>query len=151
MATKAQTQTRDQAGRKSGDKQPSRAQSKQAERLEWIVAVISSVIVLALAGFILYEAVTKTGKEPDIRFEIAKAVPMTEGHAVEFVVHNDGHVTVADVQIEGTAELDEGESETSSVTLDYLPAGSSAEIGLGFSQEVDPEQVTLRVLGYTYP
>ena len=106
MATKAQTQTSDQAGRKSGDKQPSRAQSKQAERLEWIVAVISSVIVLALAGFILYEAVTKTGKEPDIRFEIAKAVPMTEGHAVEFVVHNDGHVIVADVQIEGTAELD---------------------------------------------
>lgn len=152
MAAKAQTKTRTrrQTQDKSGEDQSHR-QNGQTERLEWIVAAFSSVIVLALIGFILYEAITKTGTEPDIRFEFAKAVPMTEGHAIEFLVHNDGHVTVADVQIEGTAELGGGETETSTVTLNYLPADSDTEIGLGFSREVNPEQVTLRVLGYTYP
>src|SRR5690606_7494100 len=72
MATKAQTQTRTrrQTKDKSGEGEP-RQQNGQAERIEWIVAAFSSVIVLALAGFILYEAITKTGSEPDIRFEFA--------------------------------------------------------------------------------
>ena len=121
------------------------------ERIEWIVAAISAVIVLALFGFILFEAVTKTGDTPDIHFEIERGVAMSDGFALEVTAHNDGHVTVAGVQIEAEADLGGGESEVSSVTVDYLPAESGTEVGLVFSQEVDPERVRLRVLGYTYP
>lgn len=149
MATKTQTQTR--PARQGAKKREERAQDKKAERLEWIVAAISSVIVLGLTGFILYEAVTKTGSEPDIRMAIERGVPMTDGYVVEITVRNDGHATVSDVQIEGTAELGDGETETGNVTINYLPAASGIEVGLGFSREVDPEQVTLRVLGYSYP
>lgn len=121
------------------------------ERIEWIVAAISAVIVLALFGFILFEAVTKTGDSPDIRFEIARGVAMTDGYALEVTVHNDGHVTVSGVEIEAEADLGGGETEVSTVTVDYLPAESGTDVGLAFSQEVDPERVTLRVLGYSYP
>lgn len=125
--------------------------SEANERLEWVVASISSVIVVALLGFIGFEAVTKTGDTPDISFSIGDGTAMGSSYLVEVEVRNDGHVTVAGVDIEGVADLGGGESETGSVTLDYLPAESSTEVGLVFSQEVDPERVRLRVLGYRYP
>jgi uncharacterized protein (TIGR02588 family) len=135
----------------AGKTEQSRKRNGHGERLEWVVATISSVIVIALVGFILYEAITRTGREPDFRFTIEKGVEMADGYAVEIEIHNDGHVTVSDVQIEGIATPEGGESETSTVTLDYLPAESSTKVGLGFSGAMDPEQVRLRVIGYTYP
>jgi len=125
--------------------------SKVNERIEWIVAGISTVIVLVLSGFILFEAVTKTGGMPDISFAISRSAAMGTAYVIEVEVRNDGHVTVAGVDIEAEAALSEGQIETSTVTLDYLPAESSTEVGLVFSQQVDPEQVTLQVLGYRYP
>lgn len=125
--------------------------SETNERLEWIVASISAVIVVALLGFILFEAVTKTGDRPDISFAINGGGAMAAGYVIEVEVRNDGHVTVASVDIEAEAVLGAEETEISSVTLDYLPAESHAEVGLVFSRQVDPEQVRLRVLGYRYP
>ena len=66
-------------------------------------------------------------------------------------VRNRGYVTISDVVIEGVVALEDGETELASVTLDYLPAEGETEVGLGFSQEIDPERLTLRIAGYTYP
>lgn len=141
MATKRRTQSKSE-----------KDEHNQAnQRTEWIVGLTSAAIVLALFGFILFEAVTKTGNTPDFHFEIERGVALSDGYALELTAHNDGHVTVAGVQIEAVADLGQGETETSTVTVDYLPAESGTELALVFSQEVDPEQVTLRVMGYSYP
>ena len=124
---------------------------KKAALIEWIVAGFSAAIVLALAGFILFEAVTKTGSEPDIGFTVQSGIAMSGGYVVEVRVSNSGHVTVADLEIEASVDLGDGERQVSAATLDYLAAESSSEIGFGFSQQVDPEQVSLRVVGYGYP
>jgi uncharacterized protein (TIGR02588 family) len=142
---------KDQEGGKPHNKDGNETQSFEEKRLEWIVATLSAAVTLALAGFILYEALTKTGEAPDISFVASKAVAMTQGVVIEVEVHNDGHVTVADVEMEARADFGGGEEEIGTVTLNYLPAESISEIGFGFSREVDPQQVSFRVLGYTYP
>src|SRR5690606_27538073 len=58
----------------AGKTEQSRKRNGHGEQLEWVVATISSVIVIALVGFILYEAITRTGREPDFRFAIEKGV-----------------------------------------------------------------------------
>ncbi|MAN76172.1 MAG: hypothetical protein CML24_02960 [Rhizobiales bacterium] len=124
---------------------------KSGEQVEWIVAAASAVLVLALAGFIAFEALTRTGGEPQIGFALGKTLAVADGYAVEVTVSNQGHVTISDVVLEGTIALGGGQSETARVTLDYLPAESDTAVGLGFSQEIDPERLTLRIVGYTYP
>lgn len=121
------------------------------QRVEWVIAALSAVLVLALAGFIAFEALTRTGGEPRVALTVERMLAIADGYAAKIQVRNDGHVTISDVVIEGAISLDDGETQTASVTLDYLPAGSDTEIGLGFSQEIDPERLALRVVGYTYP
>lgn len=120
-------------------------------RIEWIVAAASAVLVLALAGFIAFEALTRTGGEPRIELFLEDTLAIAEGHAARIAIRNVGHVTISDVVVEGAIELDDDRTETASVTLDYLPAESETEIGLGFSREIDPERLRLRIVGYTYP
>ncbi|HWJ87413.1 MAG TPA: hypothetical protein VNS12_05025 [Pelagibacterium sp.] len=122
-----------------------------AARLEWIVAAVSAVIVLALTGFILYEALVKTGSEPDLRFTVQRGFAMSDGYVIRAMVHNDGRATVSNVDIAAEARQPDVSPETASVTIDYLPAESSTEIGLIFSFEVDPAHLQIRALGYTYP
>ena len=133
---------------KSKDNSDTKADHARSERLEWIVAALSAVVVVILAGTILFEAVTARGKTPDISLTPGQSYAMASGYGIDVTVRNTGDVTVADVQIEGRlGDL----GETSSVTIDYLPASSSVEIGLGFEDEPDPERLALRVLGYHYP
>lgn len=121
------------------------------QQVEWVIAALSAVLVLALAGFIAFEALSRTGSEPRVALAVERTLAIAEGYAAKIQVRNDGHVTISDVVIEGAISLDDGETQTASVTLDYLPAGSDTEIGLGFSQEIDPERLALRIVGYTYP
>lgn len=125
--------------------------SESSQRIEWIVAAASAVLVLALAGFIAFEALTRTGGEPRVALAVESTLALADGYAAKIEVRNEGHVTISDVVIEGAISPDDGETQTASVTLDYLPAGSKTEIGLGFSQDIDPERLALRIVGYTYP
>lgn len=124
---------------------------QSGERIEWIAAAASAVLVLALAGFIGFEALTRSGGEPRVELALEDRLPIADGHVAKIKVRNRGYVTISDVVIEGVVALESGETETASVTLDYLPAEGETEVGLGFSQEIDPERLTLRIAGYTYP
>lgn len=148
MATRTQSRSK-QAGQQA-DEREKEARKVQSQRIEWVVGAVSAVVTLVLAGFLLFEAITKTGQEPDIAFGAARGFPMSQGYGVEVTVRNLGHVTAADVELEAVADFG-GESETGTVTVDYLPAESETQVGFGFSREVDPAAVNFRLLGYTYP
>lgn len=120
---------------------------RQPHWIEWAVSALSALVIIVLAGFILFEAVTKTGQRPDISFEIVDMFEMGSGLAVEVVVRNEGDVTVSNVEIAAEA----GDASGGSVTLDYLAAQSEAEIGFGFAAGTDPETIVLRLVGYSYP
>jgi uncharacterized protein (TIGR02588 family) len=119
--------------------------------LEWAVAIIGLLLVVGAVGFLIYEGVWGDHSPPDIVLETATVEQRETGYLVIFKAANDGGSTAADLQIEG--ELLDGETvlETSSATLDYLPANSEREGGLFFTNDPNRYTLRLRPLGYQTP
>lgn len=124
--------------------------AKRNSVLEYVVAAVGLLLVVAAAGFLGYEALTEGNAPPNIRVEVVNVVRSSGGYLVTLAAHNSGDETAADLAIEGTVTRPGQESETSDVTFDYLPPDSAREGGLFFTQ--DPRgALTLRVLGYREP
>ena len=124
--------------------------ARKAGMLEWALAALSGVVVLALAGFLLFEAVTKTGSDPVLSLHVDAIEAIPEGSVAEISLWNRGHATAAEVESEGTVGTGANEI-TSTVTLDYAPAESVSPAALVFSRPVAAEEISLRVLGYRDP
>ena len=121
--------------------------NKQAtERLEWIIAAFSSLIVLALVGYLAFLALTEKGGAPRLVLAVAETDESRPGYVL-VAVSNEGEATAGDVQVEGT--LPEG--ETAEVTLDYSPANSETPVTLVFSMPVQETEIALRIKGFTDP
>lgn len=132
--------------RKSTSAAAPKAASAHNERMEWIVAGLSAMLVIALTGYIAFEAVTRSGGTPDIAVQVGEIYQMETGYGVNVTVINTSSVTVASVEIEATSS-----AETSSFTLDYLPANSEVEAGLGFATLPESATLSVRVVGFVYP
>ena len=109
--------------------------------LEWTVAALSAAMVLALVGFLLHDALTRSPSPPDLDVRSDSVVSVGAGYLVAVTVSNGGGRTAASVQLRG--ELLQGDSvlETSEAVLDYVPVGAHRHAGLQF--ELDPEAPTL--------
>jgi uncharacterized protein (TIGR02588 family) len=124
--------------------------ARKAGTIEWLLAAISALLILGLAGYLLLEAITKTGGNPELSLRLDAVRQSPDGFVAELSVLNRGHATAAEVEIEGT--LGSGpEAVTGSVTLDYAPAESESPVALVFDRPVTPETLALRVLGYRDP
>jgi uncharacterized protein (TIGR02588 family) len=129
---------------------PSSRSARIATAIEWTLAAVSGVIILGLAGYLLFEAVTKTGSHPVLILRIDGIEAMPEGAVVDISVLNTGHATAAEIEIEGT--LGTGpDAITSTATLDYAPAESTSPVALVFNRPVSANELALRVLGYRDP
>lgn len=119
-------------------------------RLEWILAAASAVIVLFLMGVIIYDAVSARGSTPDIRLAAGDTYAMGESLGMDVTVTNAGSAPVSALEIEAAFGAD-GNRTTSVVTIDYLGSGSETKIGFGVPEGVVQDEITLRVVGYSYP
>lgn len=120
--------------------------SKRAERLEWTIGAASALLVLALLGFLAYEAVVSGSGLAELDVELGEP-RLVSGMTYQPVsVHNRGRRTVADVQVEGTR----GE-QASSVTLSYIGRGSHADAVLIFPGAAAGTDIEVEVKGYIEP
>jgi len=129
-------------------KTPPKPAPKQPDRsawLEWIIAGASSLVVIALVGFLVYDAIRQNGGTPILMLAVESTNVGQEGQVV-VTVGNDGDRAAAEVRIEGLA----GE-ERSEAALDFSPAHSRLSVTLMFSEPVDAGDVALRVLSFTDP
>lgn len=110
--------------------------------IEWVVGAIALAIVAALLGVIAYDAVAHDGGAPSLRVSVASV----DASRVVVSVDNDGDRAAADVTVEGIAG-----GARSEARLDYLAGRSRREATLVFPAPPRPEDVKLRVLGYTVP
>jgi len=117
-----------------------------SDAAEWIVAIVSAVLVLALLVFLLSEALTQTGRLPDISLAVTEVVPTAHGYNALVSVTNQGSATAAEVELAGILG-----DEESRALLDYSPAQSVRQVSLIFTHAATPEEIQLRVLGYTDP
>ena len=112
--------------------------------LEWSIGVVSALLVAALFGFVLVEAIQETTRIPELSARVEAIDTATGGRfRVRFTAVNAGNATAAAVEITGTLASPDGEIETSGVTLDYVPAFSQASGWLMF--DADPHQGRLAV------
>ncbi|WP_159995353.1 TIGR02588 family protein [Roseomonas sp. 18066] len=120
--------------------------------LEWIMAAIGAGLTLATLAVVASDISASRG-DPVPRLRIAAEAPRPDGQGaflVRFTVTNAAPATAAQVTVEGVLAEGDRVLETSQVTLDYVPRGSSARGGLWFRQ--DPGgRLRLRVTGYAEP
>jgi len=126
--------------------------TKSVPVLEWIASAVGLALMLAIIGFIGWEAYQGTGGEPPmIEVRAEKVLAAGGGWVVEFVAINRSPSTAAAVQIEGTLNRDGREVATSQTTLDYVPGRSERGGGLFFEEDPGAHELSLRSLGYAKP
>ena len=119
--------------------------------LEWVVAGLSLLLVLGVAGFLLRDAFSNPPSPPRITCEVDSVVRAGRGWLVEFRAHHRGRTTAAGVEVEGEIVGDTGSVETSAVTIDYVPAQGNTGAGLYFSEDPRRHRLELRPKGYDRP
>lgn len=119
-------------------------------KLEWVLGLLGLLLVLGTIGFLLWQMVQDEPTYPNLRIEAVEVERQEHAWLVVLRVVNSGGATAQGVQIEGRLRLPE-RVETSGVTLDYVPAGSSRRAGLYFHADPGNHPLELRAEGYQEP
>jgi uncharacterized protein (TIGR02588 family) len=126
------------------------SRGKEISWLEWLVAAVGLVLIVAVIAFMIVEA-NRDSETPRIGVRVDSVSVLGDGgYLVQFTAVNRGGASVAAVGV--VAEVRDGaETETSRATMDYLPARSERRGGLHFT--LDPRRGTLRLRaeGYQKP
>lgn len=125
-------------------------EAKSNSVLEYVVAAIGLLFVIAAIGFMSYKAFTHGDQPPMISLRVVQVERSSGGYLVSIEARNTGDDTAAELGVEGTVERPGQEPETSETTFDYLPPDSVREGGLFFSENPGGA-LTLRVLSYREP
>lgn len=120
--------------------------------LEWIVFVVSLVLVLSTLGYLVYDGATAGNIPPSVEFKLGKPQPILNHFLVPITVTNRGDETAVGVHIEVVLENSGKEQESGEFEIAFLPRHSTREGWVTF--ETDPrtvEQMKARVLGFEKP
>ncbi len=121
--------------------------------LEWSVFAASSVIVLATVAYLVWSAVEREHRPPDLHVYTGAAIPNTRRDfwRIPIVVRNVGDTTAEEVAVELVLEKAGRDVETATVAIAFVPRHSEREGWATFRQ--DPRCCTLRAraAGYAEP
>ncbi len=126
--------------------------SKKKNWLEWSVFATGLLLVAALLGYLLYDALTSPSGPPRIDLRLGTAERRLGHYAIPVTVINRGHTTASAVHIRATLKPDQGKAEESSFEVQYLPGGATRRGFLVFdSDPARAERLSARVSGYEQP
>lgn len=133
-------------------KKPSKkASAADIPLLEWVIGALGLVIVTAVVGVLIYEAVAGDKSPPDIKLTVHSIASLQNGFLVKVRAENIGGEPAARVSI--TAEVWEQSkvSESSETQFEHLPPHSFRDAGVFFQRDPRPNEIRLRALGYEVP
>ncbi len=112
-------------------------ESAKGHWIEWLTGSVSAIGVLALIGWLGFEAFMQSDGAPALSVKTISSTRQDGGYLIVFDVENAADRTAADVVVRG--EITDGNTvvETVEITLDYVPMHSRARAGLIFYN--DPE------------
>ncbi len=120
--------------------------------VEWIVGLSSTLLVVAMIGFIGFEVFSEEGGPPRLAVSILDQRSKAAPNELLFEVANSADTTAAAVVVRGELRgSGGGDAETSEATFDYVPAHSKARGALIFTSPVDGGNAAIRVVGYADP
>lgn len=94
--------------------------------IEWFTGVLSSCLVLAIMGWILFEATTSSDRPPELSAKVVATEAVSPGWRVMIQVENRGDQAAADVDVKATLRSEDMQLEEAEVTFDYVAAGSTS-------------------------
>lgn len=98
-------------------------ETSRADRAQWIIGIVSAVIVALMFGLLLLHASRGTDGVPQLGITQQPVEPGTEGQ-LRFVVVNKGARTASAVTIALSFPTYPGGPEKRQVTIDFVPAYS---------------------------
>ena len=132
-------------------RQEETGEREQTTAIQWLIGGASTLLVLLLLGFILYEAMKGTDLPPIISVRSEKIVLGNQGFVVQFAAKNSGGLTAKSVNIEGRLTEDGKEIEKSNATLSFVPSHAERHGGLFFSHDPRQYQLEIKPKGYDRP
>lgn len=90
--------------------------------LEWIVGIISAIVVVAILAFLSYEALFGDARPPDLVATIDE-VQSVDGATLVFVtLANRGDQAAAEIAVEATVDGEGSELTRREIRFDYIAA-----------------------------
>jgi uncharacterized protein (TIGR02588 family) len=119
--------------------------------IEWITGLCASLIVLAITGWVLFEAITSADHPPELSARVLAIDPLAGGWRVMIEVENAGDQAAAAVEVkaalvDGTIPMEEAE-----LTFDYVAGGSTARGGFFFTNNPSENRLQIAPTSFTDP
>lgn len=120
------------------------AEKMKPHWIEWLTGLVSTLLVLATIGWILYETIITEDRPPQLTAQILKTERVASGWQVMVEVSNSGDQAAAAVEVKGVLMDGSSTVEEAEATFDYVPGGSTTRGGLIFVN--DPSRARLEIL-----
>lgn len=117
---------------------------------EWITLSVSTLLILGIAGYLVYEMTRSGGPHVTVEARVLFAEVRHEGgrHILPIEIENPGRRTLRDVQIEVRLRPPNGPRETRELTIDYLGEKARQKVYLYLDWPPKPGSVRVAPLLY---
>lgn len=119
--------------------------------LERTVFGISAAILVALVGFLIFDAMRGGSDVPDISVTTGTVIPRGEHFAVPVVVTNGGGRTAEGLRVEIALIRDGQDVEVADVTFAFVPRASHREAWALFRNDPRQFRIDARAIGFEKP
>lgn len=132
-------------------KHPSRTNARSGRSLpEWISFTIATLILLAIAGALIYDWLATPPTPPRLTVRQGETHQANGLFYVPFQVENSGGATAEAVQVVATLRVSEQE-EQGEQQIDFLAGGETAEGAFVFTRDPAAGELELRIASYKMP
>jgi uncharacterized protein (TIGR02588 family) len=136
----------------SGGQPPAREGGRlQAPLSEWIVASVSTLLVLGMLFYLLSEGIRRPQQPAALVIRTDSIVEAPAGYLVMITLRNDGGETAANVLVHAEVASGAQKVEESEVTVDYVPVAAERSASLQFTNDPRQHRLTVRISGFMPP
>lgn len=126
-------------------------QGGQRPAAEWTVGVLGAVVLIAVLGFLAYQAAAVRDGPPSLRPAVIHIDEQGPPYVVTVRVHNGGGQTAEDIQLSGELARGDTTVEQASATARYVPPHSHRKALLVFRTDPDTATLNVKAAGYSLP
>ena len=124
----------------------------QRSLAEWVTFGVAALILLTIAGLVIYDWIATPPTPPVLSLTQSGAVRQASGQFyVPFTITNTGGDTAESVQIIAELRINGGVEESGEQQIDFLAGAESEEGAFVFSRNPQEGELVMRVASYKMP
>ncbi len=127
------------------------ATKKNIPLLSWITASVGLILVLGIIAFLVMRSFEEGDPVPKIVIHTASSQPDDGKTLIMITIANNGTGAVSSLMVEGELRNGTQTVEQSTVTVDYVPAGSTRTAGMYFVNDPKNFELILTPRSYEEP